>query len=59
MVFKISGVTIIDSIKITLLTENLLAKGIIINNNVSRKGKNSKIYILYLIEINKIENTNA
>lgn len=58
--FNISGVTIIDSIKITLLAENLLAKGIIINNNVSQKGKkHSKIYILYLIEINKIENTYA
>lgn len=46
--FNISGVTIIDSIKITLLTENLLAKGIFINNNVSQKGKNIVKSIYYI-----------
>lgn len=38
MVVKISAVTIIDSIKIILLIENLLTKIIIIDNNVSQKG---------------------
>lgn len=46
--FDISGVTIIDSIKITLLAENLLTKGIIINNNVSQKGKSIVKSIYYI-----------
>lgn len=48
MVFKISGVIIIDLIKITLLAENLLAKVIIINNNVSQKEKDIVKSIYYI-----------